>query len=214
MTTNFVDLRMTRATTLEGLKKGETKLVWADPTPDRCCHVWAPEMHYIDGAWHIYYAAGPRVLGVQKSYVIRGEPSVCLFLLPARLPVLTYIGARRRELSLGRLLLCGTTQDARLGHRRDYSPSRPDLFRLLGLSGGRLQTGRQTIAIHHASDRRTHDGRAHAPLGALGSVGAARRARERGTARLLPRRQDLHFLLRIVLLDGVLRARDARVSRR
>lgn len=75
MSTNFVDLQMTRATTLEGLKDGETKQVWVDSTPSRCCNVWAPEMHYIDGAWHIYYSAGPNPLGEQRSHVIRGKSS-------------------------------------------------------------------------------------------------------------------------------------------
>lgn len=73
MSTNFVDLQMTRATTLEGLKDGETQQVWFDSTPSRCCNVWAPEMHYIDGAWHIYYSAGPNPLGEQRSHVIRGK---------------------------------------------------------------------------------------------------------------------------------------------
>ena len=48
--TNWENLQMTRATTLEGLKTGETKLVWEDSDPSRCCNVWAPEMHFVHGA--------------------------------------------------------------------------------------------------------------------------------------------------------------------
>jgi len=50
MATNFVDLRMTRATTLEGLKQGETRTVWTPDDPSRSSNVWAPEMHHLDGA--------------------------------------------------------------------------------------------------------------------------------------------------------------------
>lgn len=42
---------MTRAPTLEGLKDGERKQIYEDSEPSRCCNVWAPEMHYIDGAF-------------------------------------------------------------------------------------------------------------------------------------------------------------------
>lgn len=41
------ELTMTRATTVEGLKTGETRTVWTDSNPDRCCNMWAPEMHKI-----------------------------------------------------------------------------------------------------------------------------------------------------------------------
>jgi len=40
-------------------KKGEEKVIWKAPTSgwnSNC--VWAPEIHYIDGRWYIYYAAG------------------------------------------------------------------------------------------------------------------------------------------------------------
>lgn len=49
MATTWQDLQITRATTLEGLKTGETKVVWTDSTASRCCNVWAPELHYFDG---------------------------------------------------------------------------------------------------------------------------------------------------------------------
>ena len=37
-----------RATTLEGLKNGTMKTVWSDPTPSRCCSLWAPELHELN----------------------------------------------------------------------------------------------------------------------------------------------------------------------
>ena len=42
---------MARATTLAGLKNGLTKKVWSDATPSRCCDLWAPEIHYLDGSY-------------------------------------------------------------------------------------------------------------------------------------------------------------------
>lgn len=51
MTTTWTNLQITRATTLEGLKNGETRVVWTDANPTRCCNVWAPELHKIDNTY-------------------------------------------------------------------------------------------------------------------------------------------------------------------
>ncbi|KAG9196008.1 Arabinanase/levansucrase/invertase [Alternaria panax] len=75
MTTTWTNLSITRAKTLGGLKTGETKVVWTDSNPDRCCNMWAPELHYIDGAWYIYYTAGRNGvdnLDLQRPYVLKG----------------------------------------------------------------------------------------------------------------------------------------------
>lgn len=41
MTTSWTNLKITRATTLGGLKTGETKTVWTDSNANRCCSMWA-----------------------------------------------------------------------------------------------------------------------------------------------------------------------------
>ncbi|KAF2679647.1 glycoside hydrolase family 43 protein [Lentithecium fluviatile CBS 122367] len=73
MTTTWTNLQITRAKTVEGLKNGETKTVWTDKTASRCCDMWAPELHYFDGAWYIYYTAGNgKDLGTQRPHVLKG----------------------------------------------------------------------------------------------------------------------------------------------
>ncbi len=40
-------------------QKGETRTIWKAPSEgwNRAC-LWAPEIHFIDGHWYVYYAAG------------------------------------------------------------------------------------------------------------------------------------------------------------
>ncbi|RDI76908.1 hypothetical protein Vi05172_g13137 [Venturia inaequalis] len=72
MTTTWTNLVLTRAKTLEGLKTGESKVVYS-PGPDVCCNFWAPEIHDIDGTWYIYFTAGQKAdLGFQRPYALKG----------------------------------------------------------------------------------------------------------------------------------------------
>ncbi|KAL4879295.1 glycosyl hydrolase [Aspergillus karnatakaensis] len=75
-TTTWTDVQITRATTLEGLKTGEVQVVWSDDNPLRCCSVWAPEFHEIDGIWYLYYTAGSSdSLDNQRVHVLQGGAS-------------------------------------------------------------------------------------------------------------------------------------------
>jgi len=48
-----------RAPTLKELASAEEKTVWTKhPSGPMSCHVWAPELHFLDGKWYIYFAAG------------------------------------------------------------------------------------------------------------------------------------------------------------
>ena len=50
-----------RADTLEGLRNAEEVAIWrAHDGGPMSKHIWAPELHRIDGAWYIYFAAGER----------------------------------------------------------------------------------------------------------------------------------------------------------
>lgn len=50
-----------RSDTLEGLKNAEEAVLWRKhESGAQSIHVWAPEIHYLDGNWYIYYAAGDK----------------------------------------------------------------------------------------------------------------------------------------------------------
>lgn len=50
-----------RADTLEGLREAEEVTVWrCHDSGVMSKHIWAPELHLIDGAWYIYFAAGQK----------------------------------------------------------------------------------------------------------------------------------------------------------
>lgn len=47
-----------RAKTIEGLATAEEKVIWRKhDSGEMSQHIWAPEIHYIDGKWYIYFAA-------------------------------------------------------------------------------------------------------------------------------------------------------------
>lgn len=47
--TTWSDVRLRRARTLNGLKTGESKVIYSSSEPSRCCNVWAPELHNVNG---------------------------------------------------------------------------------------------------------------------------------------------------------------------
>ncbi len=63
-----------KSKTLSGLGAAEKKVVWnpAQDAPNRA-HMWAPELHFLDGKWYIYYAASDGDMGKQRMYVLQSE---------------------------------------------------------------------------------------------------------------------------------------------
>lgn len=61
---------------LTDLDKGEKKVVWkpAPDAPNRDA-MWAPELHFINGKWYIYYAASTGDSSKQRMYVLESEGS-------------------------------------------------------------------------------------------------------------------------------------------
>jgi GH43 family beta-xylosidase len=52
-------IEIRRARSLDDLAKGQTKVVWTKHAKGEMgAHIWAPEMHRIDGKWYIYFTAG------------------------------------------------------------------------------------------------------------------------------------------------------------
>jgi len=48
-----------KANSINGLKDAEEKTIWHKHDTGRmAAHIWAPELHRIDGKWYIYFAAG------------------------------------------------------------------------------------------------------------------------------------------------------------
>ena len=84
MTTTWTNLQITRARTLEGLKTGETRVVYSDPEPSRCCNVWAPELHKIGNR----YEPGYPPFTERRRYADRMEGGTSIT-LPAIVRTLT-----------------------------------------------------------------------------------------------------------------------------
>ena len=61
-------LILRRSQTLQGLDDAEEKVIWRKhETGEMGAHIWAPELHRINGNWYIYFAAG----GADDIWAIR-----------------------------------------------------------------------------------------------------------------------------------------------
>lgn len=53
---------MRKSATLSGLKVAKPEVIYKETDPSRCCSLWAPEFHLLDGPdgkrWYFYYSAG------------------------------------------------------------------------------------------------------------------------------------------------------------
>ncbi|MGI5459104.1 family 43 glycosylhydrolase [Streptomyces sp. CA-249302] len=59
VTTTFTGiLGMRKSPTLAGLATAPNVQVWSDTTSTRNTNIWAPEIHFVDGHWYLYYSAG------------------------------------------------------------------------------------------------------------------------------------------------------------
>ncbi len=66
-----------RADTLQGLSSASESVIWRrHTTGEMGAHIWAPELHHVDGAWHVYFAAGrAEDVWAIRIYVLRNEAS-------------------------------------------------------------------------------------------------------------------------------------------
>ncbi|WP_242435925.1 family 43 glycosylhydrolase [Streptomyces sp. Root369] len=59
VTTSFTGvLTMRKSPTLAGLSTAASVQIWSDITSTRNTNIWAPEIHFLDGHWYLYYSAG------------------------------------------------------------------------------------------------------------------------------------------------------------
>lgn len=62
-----------RSRTLAGLATADEAVIWRRPTEGKLGgYIWAPELHWLDGAWHMYFAAGDKDQPFRiRTYVLR-----------------------------------------------------------------------------------------------------------------------------------------------
>ncbi len=48
---------LVQAPSVADLATAPATTIWQDSTADRCCHIWAPEIHFINGKFYVYYTA-------------------------------------------------------------------------------------------------------------------------------------------------------------
>ncbi len=77
-TTWGTTLTIKKGATVQELKDASPTVIWQDATAARCCNMWAPEIHLLNGPngtrWYHYYTAGDgNDLGTQRSYVLESE---------------------------------------------------------------------------------------------------------------------------------------------
>ena len=76
-------------TDLNNLEKANQQLVWLPTDPSIAQHLWAPEIHYINNKWYIYFAADDGNTDNHQIYVIENDaptPTEGKFVLKGRIP--------------------------------------------------------------------------------------------------------------------------------
>ena len=74
ITTSFSNtLTIRKSPTLAGLATAPSVQVWSDSTPSRGTNIWAPELHFLNGHWYLYYSAaqtGAACCDTQRTHVL------------------------------------------------------------------------------------------------------------------------------------------------
>lgn len=80
MATNAVNITLIKTSAISELSKGTSRVVWTPPsTGANSRNIWAPELHYLQGKWYLYYTAGTSAgLATQRCFVLEnssGDPT-------------------------------------------------------------------------------------------------------------------------------------------
>ncbi|BBC36975.1 Hydrolase [Streptomyces graminofaciens] len=77
VTTTFTNkLLMRKSPTLAGLSTAPSVEIWSDTTAGRNANIWAPEIHFLDGKWYLYYSAaqsGVACCDTQRTQVLESS---------------------------------------------------------------------------------------------------------------------------------------------
>ncbi len=70
-------ITISRAASVTDLATAPETTVWRDTTASRCCGIWAPEFHYLQGKWYGYYTATDHTnaVGNHRMHVIESAGS-------------------------------------------------------------------------------------------------------------------------------------------
>ncbi|MFF8030732.1 MULTISPECIES: family 43 glycosylhydrolase [unclassified Streptomyces] len=79
ISTSWTDvITIRKSPTLGGLATAPSVQVWQGDAASRCCNIWAPELHHLNGRWYLYYVAGQNVADynpTQRSHVLESAGS-------------------------------------------------------------------------------------------------------------------------------------------
>ncbi|QGG57456.1 family 43 glycosylhydrolase [Paenibacillus sp. B01] len=65
------NITLSRSRTLSGIDAGESAVVWTPPAGTMySSNLWAPELHYLDGKWYVYFAADNGSNENHRMYVL------------------------------------------------------------------------------------------------------------------------------------------------
>jgi GH43 family beta-xylosidase len=72
MSTQVSNISVTKTAAISELSKANPTIVWTPPsTGPNSKNIWAPELHYLQGKWYMYYTAGASSdLGTQRCCVL------------------------------------------------------------------------------------------------------------------------------------------------
>ena len=70
MHTTATNLTLWRTPDITQVAHGECKVIWNPTDPSNSRNLWAPEIHFIDGKWYVYYAADDGNTDNHQLYVL------------------------------------------------------------------------------------------------------------------------------------------------
>jgi len=74
MNTTGTNLTVWKTRSMADLKSAPKKIVWTPPATGPYSHdIWAPEIHFLDGKWYIYFAADAGTNDSHRNWVIQNS---------------------------------------------------------------------------------------------------------------------------------------------